>query len=504
MPAGGDLIVTADESKGRNSFMGPFEDFRSFLDVCEQMGEVRRIDGADRNLEIGALTEVTAELLAEPPMLLFDNIKGYPSGFRVVTLPLASAKRMAITLGLPPEKTKLELVRLAAQKIKEAQSIPPMEVDDGPILENVLTGAQADLHIFPTPLFHAKDGGHYIGTGDSLICRDPETGYINMGTYRMQIHEKNLLGLWMSPGQDGRLVCQKYWERGDSCPVAAVFGGDMLTFLASYTKIPWGVSELNFVGGLLGRPLAVIKGPVTGLPIPAHAEIAIEGEIPPPEAESRHEGPFGEWPGYYSGGSVGTGKPQPVIRVKAIYHRNHPVLNNSSPMWPGANNIEGISIRAGFLWDQLEKCGIQGIQGVYMHQPYLVAVAIRQLYAGHAKQAGMAALGCSAAARNGRYVVVVDEDIDPTNMKEILWAMETRVDPYRDILLVDGCWSTPLDPRMPPEKKASGDHTNSRAIFFAVRPYEWKDRFPEVSRAERSLREQMINKYKTVLSFPNV
>jgi 4-hydroxy-3-polyprenylbenzoate decarboxylase len=170
-------------------------------------------------------------------------------------------------------------------------------------------------------------------------------------------------------------------------------------------------------------------------------------------------------------------------------------------MWPGAPKY-ALPIWAGTLWDQLESAGIQDIAGVYTHSAFLVVVAIRQRYAGHAKQAGHAALSCAATARNGRYVVVVDEDIDPTNLNEVLWAMETRVDPVRDIELVDGCWSTPLDPRMPPEKRESDDATNSRAIFYAVRPYAWRERFPGVSRSERDLRERVIKKFRHLLPFP--
>jgi UbiD family decarboxylase len=87
---------------------------------------------------------------------------------------------------------------------------------------------------------------------------------------------------------------------------------------------------------MLGRPVEVIRGPLTGLPIPAHAEVVIEGEMPPPEVESHLEGPFGEWPGYYTVGSKGAADEQPVIRVKAIYYRNDPILLNMAPQWPGA------------------------------------------------------------------------------------------------------------------------------------------------------------------------
>jgi len=269
--------------------------------------------------------------------------------------------------------------------------------------------------------------------------------------------------------------------------------------MASQSRLPWGKSELDFVGGLRGRPLEVVKGPLTGLPIPAHAEIAVEGEVPPPGIESRAEGPFGEWPGYYSAGTIGTGDAQPVILINAVYHRNDPIILGAAPFWPGAIQ-NGLHIASGNIWNQLESAGIQDIVGVYNHTTYMTVVSIRQRYAGHAKQTGMAVLGCAASARDGRYVVIVDEDIDPTNMKEVLWAMETRVDPATDIELMEGAWSTALDPRMPPEKRSAGDYTNSRAIFYAVRPFVWKDKFPKVSRTKRELRQEVVEKYRSLFS----
>ncbi|MDP2644788.1 MAG: UbiD family decarboxylase [Desulfobacterales bacterium] len=485
--------------------MAPVEynDLRGFIEEAQKISDCKKIEGIDWDKEIGALVEATAELVPQPPMLLFDKIKDYPPGFRVLSLAFASYKRVALALGLPIDKNKLETLRLATAKIKSARPMPPREVDSSPVMENIMTGDDIDLFKFPAPRFHEKDGGRYLGTGDNLINADPDGGFINMGTYRMQIHDQKTLGLWMSPGQHGRLICMKYWEQGKSCPVVAVFGGHPIAFMSAHSKIPWGQSELDMAGGLIGRPFEVIKGPVTGLPIPAGAEIAIEGEVPPPEIESRPEGPFGEWPGYYSGGSIGTKEPQPVIKVKAVYHRNDPIIHDEAPMWPGATKLD-IHLGSGFLWDQLESAGISDVVGAYCHTDYMVVIAIKQRYAGHAKQAGMAALSCSSSARNGRYVVVVDEDIDPTNIKEVLWAMMTRVDPKTNIELIDKCWSTPLDPRMPLEKRNSGDHTNSRAIFYAVRPFEWKDKFPMVSRSSRELREQTIRKYQGQIPFPGL
>ena len=106
-------------------------------------------------------------------------------------------------------------------------------------MQNTMTGNEIDIFKFPILKSHRLDGGRYIGTGDSLINRDPDCGYVNVGTYRMQVHEGNLLGLWMSPGQQGRLIAERYWKEGKACPVVAIFGGDPLVFFFSYTKFPF-------------------------------------------------------------------------------------------------------------------------------------------------------------------------------------------------------------------------------------------------------------------------
>ncbi len=488
-----------DPGEGRIEYDG----LRSFLKRCEQLGEVTTIENADWNLEIGALTESVSELIPEPPALLFDNIRGYAKGFRVLSLPTGSRARMAVALGFPADTPKMEMVKSAAHRMKTSPLIPPRDVSSGPVMENVVTGEDIDILRFPALHAHNRDGGRYIGTGDTVINRDPESGYVNMGTYRMQVHGPALLGLWMSPGQQGRLIAERYWKAGQACPVVATFGGDPLVFTFSYTKFAFGVSEFDRIGGMLGHPLDVIRGPVTGLPIPAHAEIAIEGEIPPPSEELREEGPFGEWPGYYAVAPGDNGNMQPVVRIRAIYHRNDPILLNMAPQWPGAPH-HSVRFDGGVLWEQLEAAGVPGIKGVFVHNSFFVVVAIEQRFAGHAQQVGNGVLGCAAAARNGRFIVIVDEDIDPSNMAEVMWAVTTRVDPVSDIHTVPNCWATPLDPRMPPEQHEHGPHTNSRAILYAVRPWQWREKFPAVNRIERRQRDEMVRKYRGVLPFPKM
>src|SRR3989304_5635411 len=186
-----------------------FDDLRQFIDAAKKVGEGREIKKADWNLEIGALIEATAELIPQPPLLIFDEIKGYPAGYRVLGLSFAFYKRVALAFSLPHDKGKLELVRLVSRKIRSAQPIPPKEVSRAPITENVITGDEVDLFKFPALRSHEGDGGRYLGTGDVVINAEPAGGFINMGTYRMQLHDRNTLGLWMSPGQHGRMICTK-------------------------------------------------------------------------------------------------------------------------------------------------------------------------------------------------------------------------------------------------------------------------------------------------------
>ncbi|MBI4495285.1 MAG: UbiD family decarboxylase, partial [Chloroflexi bacterium] len=272
------------------------------------------------------------------------------------------------------------------------------------------------------------------------------------------------------------------------CPVAMVFGGDPLTFLAGCTELPYGLCEYDWVGGVRGEAVKVIKGPVTGLPIPADAEIVVEGFA---TGNTRIvEGPFGEWTGYYGSAS----REEPVMEVKAVYWRNNPIILGSPPGQPPDEQSRYRAImRTAVLRDELERAGIPDVTAAWCHEVggsrLFVAVAITQRYPGHARQVGHAVIGCHATAYTGRYVVVVDDDIDPTNLEEVLWAMCTRVDPAEDLDVVKKAWSTPLDPRVTPDQRARRDFTNSRLIVDATRPYEWRDQFAPVNAPPRHIRE---------------
>src|SRR5690348_14721941 len=221
---------------------GPYTDLRDWLRAIESMGELRRVDGATWEEDIGRVAEMLHHT-EESPAVLFDAVPGYPKGFRVLINPLGARRRLAFTLGMDPGIGALDMIDAWEQRLNRIDPVPVREVRDGPVLENVLEGDAIDLYKFPTPKWHDQDGGRYIGTAVADVTRDPDSSWINFGTYRVMIHDRSRAGLYISPGKHGRLHRDKYFGRGEPMPVLAIVGMDPILFLASCLEIPLGVSE---------------------------------------------------------------------------------------------------------------------------------------------------------------------------------------------------------------------------------------------------------------------
>lgn len=473
-----------------------YEDLRGWIEQARKLGEVRDVEGASWQEDIGMATELLQHS-DHSPAVLFDRIPGYPQGYRVLTN-FFGGKRMNMTLGFEEELSRIELSNGFLRAFQEAKPIPYEFVKNGPILENVQMEDDVKILSFPTPQWHELDGGRYIGTGSFNITQDPDEGWVNLGTYRVMIHDERSVGFYISPGKHGRIHRDKYMTRNKPMPAAVVVGGDPFLFLMASTEVPSGTSEYEFAGGLRGKSYPVIKGKITGLPIPAHAEIVLEGFVDP--KKRRQEGPFGEWTGYYASDV----REEPVMDVKALYYRNDPIILGAPPQRPPDEIARYRAIfRSSLLKQQLERAGLSGVKAVWAHEVgngrLLLAISIEQRYAGHATQVGHVACQCHVGAYAGRYVIVVDDDIDVTNLEELIWAMLTRSDPATSIDIVRNAWSTPLDPRIPPEDKVKGRLTNSRAIIYATRPYEWRDQFPKVVMPSPELSRKAREKFSYLL-----
>src|ERR1043166_940191 len=464
-----------------------FSDLRAFVEAATAIGETKVIHGADWDLEIGCLTELMAE--QEGPLLLFDLVKGHTAGFRIATNVIATARRFALALGLHVDAPKLEILKAWREKIRTLKTFPPIEVSSGPMAENIVEGSRIDLGIFPTPKWHEHDGGRYIGTGDMVVMKDPDSGWINVGTYRACIVDKNRITLWILDHKHGKQIARKYWLQKRACPVAIVLGCEPATWLAAPAAVKAGTSEYEYAGALRGEPVEIIKAPLTGLPVPAGSEIVLEGEMPPPEEESAMEGPFGEWPGYYTHSGKET-----VVRVKRIMHRNDPILLGNPPLLPITERY-GIPMFAARIWDPLEQSGVSDIQGIWCHcHTLMIVVCLKQRYAGHAMHALTAVAGIQTGASMYRYYIAVDDDIDPVDLKQVIWAMCTRVDPSESVQILKS-WTSDLDPRLSPDKRSQGDFTMSRMLIDACKPFPWRDRFPLSNKFSAERRKQIWDKW---------
>jgi UbiD family decarboxylase len=469
------------------------QDLRDWIETIEKAGQLQRVKGADREEEIGCIVDIH-QRQAGNKAVFFEDVPGYPKGYRILANILTSVPRINLTVGMKADSPEVELVNFWRRYMTEKKTHAPNVVQTGLLMENVFSDNELDLLKFPTPKWHELDGGYYIGTGCMVIMKDPDSGWINYGAYRVQVHDRNIATVMCSKGKHGDIIKRRYHERGEPCPIAVVCGMHPGLFMIAGLEIPYGKNEYDAAGGLFGESIDVIHMPKTGLPVPANAEIAFEGFIHP--GDERDEGPLGEWTGYYAGGL----KQEPVIRVETLMHRNDPILVGAIPgIPPDDDSYYRGTYRSGAVWNQLEAAGIPEVKGVWAHAAggsrLWLTVAIKQQYAGHSKQAGLIASQCHAGAYANRWVIVVDDDIDPADMDKVIWAMCTRFDPREGMEVLRGCWSTALDPMAYSET----DPRNARVVIDATRPWHRRNTFPAEVRPTKGLEARVMEKYKDIL-----
>ncbi len=437
-------------------------DLRTWLNAVEAHGELKTVYGADWNKEIGTVVELNAK--ARGPALLFDKIKDYPAGFRLLAGAMSSAKRLSLTLGMPLDVEGLDLIRSMKDKMRgwsdELDEFPPMLVKDGVIFQNVDEGDRVNLLKFPAPLWHHDDGGRYIGTGSVAIMRERNGDWVNLGTYRVMIHDEKSAGIFIAPGHHGRIIMDSYWKAGEPCPIAISAGH---------------------------HPVFLFAGSFS------------EGFLYPNELKS--EGKFGEWPGYY----VSDARPEPVIQVKAVYYRNDPIILGAWPGRPPHDSTYRHSIvKSANLWELLERARIGGITGVYRPESgganLLTLVSLKQAYDGHARQVAVVASQLLQPSHPTRYVIVVDDDIDVMNLEDVMWAVCTRSDPIRSITLIDHTRANFLDPMVRSRFDENAGHTSSCAVIDACRPFPLRDRFPKVAESSAEYKKQIREKWAGILN----
>ena len=442
------------------------KDMRDFISKAEEHGLLHRIKAeVDWDLELSHIAKINEE--KQGPALLFENVKDYDSP--VITSVCTTPERLALIMGEPRDTTLVDLMRVWVEK--NENKIPPKWVDSGPCKENIMMGDEVDLFKFPAPKFYPLDGGRFFGTAHFVVTKDPDTGWVNLGTYRLQLLDKNHLGTQFIKGKHSDIMLKKYQAMGKPMPVCAVVGCDPLLFLMGAARFSAFASEYDFAGSIRGKAIEVIKAETNDLPVPATAEIVVEGEV---DADAfMDEGPFGEYTSYYSG--VGS-DPRNFIDVKCVTYRNNPIFWGTTVGRAVTDTHMTMALTYGAtLWQQLTAMKIPGIKAVYCPPEgagrFLAIISVKQMYPGHANQVLTAAISTEMGAYGLKTIIVVDEDIDPWDIPRVMYALSFRFNPKR-AQYIDRGRSTPLDPSLPiSERDITG-----RLLLDATIPYDWEEK----------------------------
>ncbi|MDH6630308.1 UbiD family decarboxylase [Streptomyces sp. LBL] len=455
------------------------KDLREYMDALDKLGDLRVIDReVDPHLEVGAVIRRVYETKAPAP--LFNNLKGSEPGYRLFGAPggLSSAPgqplaRIALSIGLDADADARKIVETLAEA-RTRKPIEPVLVETGPVKQNILLGDDASLDRFPTPLLHDGDGGPYVNTWGTIVARTPDGKFTNWSIARiMMIDEKTMTGLVL-PGQHINHVWQQWVDIGQPMPFALVQGGPPVLPIVSGMPLATGVEEGGYIGGLLGEPIELVQCETVDLQVPATAEIVIEGHLS--IERTAVEGPMGEFAGYVPSHTTMC----PVYSIEAITHRDDPI-------WPTCvegepvdefHTVTGLAAAA----EGLAALRAAGLPVTTAWMPFdaathLLVVSVapdwrKQLpgvSTGELTQRIHDVIYAQRFTVTVPRLVVLDDDVDTSNVAELMWALATRVHPTKrrilqtaPILPLLACYT--LEER----HAASAEHVTYDALFPAI------------------------------------
>jgi len=440
-----------------------FNNVREFIDKLEKEGEALRIEEeVDWNLEAGAMIRRSNEVGL--PALFFQKVKDYPEGYTLFGEALSNHRRIAIAMDMEPDTHVRQIIE---EYIKRKKSpIKPVLVDDGPCKENIQIGAEVDLFKFPVPMIHEGDGGRFIGTWHLTICKDLNSDWVNWGMYRHMVHNKNTIGAQTRPHTHAMKIRRSWVDRGKPMDIAIAIGVEPISTFCAAAPVPYGVSEVDMAGGIRGEPVQLIKCETVDLEVPATAEIVIEGEVG--LGETMPEGPFGEYIGYMGGQR----EQLPVIHVKAVTHRNNPILTMGSEGYPVTSTHVTHSItNSAECLDILRALGVP-VTSVYEFTAAATMLVVVAVKAGMARADDVAhAIWASRLGLATPWIIVVEDDVDPFNLEEVLHAVVSRCHPWRGIVRLGHAHGQALIPWL--SRHEQKYLLGSRAYFDCTWPPDW-------------------------------
>ncbi|WP_431925754.1 non-oxidative hydroxyarylic acid decarboxylases subunit C [Amycolatopsis tucumanensis] len=426
----------------------PYDDFRSFLDTLDEHGQLLRItEEVAPEPDLGAAANAAPRLGDKAPALYFDNVTGFTDA-RIALNVHGSWANHALAMGLPPQTGIKDQVAEFIRRWEDFP-VPPERRADPPWAENVLEGDDVDLfRVLPLFRLNDGDGGFYLDKA-AVVSRDPADpdhfGKQNVGVYRMQVKGRAKLGLQPVPMHDIALHLAKAEENGEDLPVAIALGNEPVISIVAATPMAYDQSEYEMAGALRGAPAPIATAPLTGLDVPWGSEVVLEGVI---EGRKREiEGPFGEFTGHYSGGRNMT-----VVRIDRIHHRTNPVFESLylGMPWTEIDFLMAANTCVP-IYQQLKEAfpEVRAVNAMYTHG-LLAIISTKKRYGGFAKAVGMRAMTTPHGLGYVKTVIMVDEDVDPFNLPQVMWALSTKVNPAGDLVNIPNLPVLELDPGSQP------------------------------------------------------
>jgi len=412
----------------------PYDDLRSFLATLDEQGQLLRItDEVLPEPDVAAAANAAARMGDQAPALYFDNVKGFTDA-RIAMNVHGSWANHALALGLPRETGTKEQIDEFIRRWAEFPVAPEWR-EDPPWAQHTMTGEDVDVFkVLPLVRLNDGDGGFYIDKA-AVVSKDPDdpdnSGKQNVGIYRIEVKGKARLALQPVPMHDIAQHLHKAEERGEDLPIAITLGNDPVISIVAATPMRYEENEYELAGALRGAPAPIAEAPLTGLPVPWGSEVVIEGVI---EGRKREiEGPFGEFTGHYSGGRRMT-----VIRVDRISYRTDPIFEHLylGMPWTEIDYLMAANTCVP-LYQQLRADfpEVRAVNAMYTHG-LVVIVSTATRYGGFAKAVGLRVLTTPHGLGYAATVIVVDEDVDPFNLPQVMWALSTRMNPEHDLVVV--------------------------------------------------------------------
>ncbi|MGD3112830.1 non-oxidative hydroxyarylic acid decarboxylases subunit C [Streptomyces sp. YGL11-2] len=445
-----------------------YDDLRSFLDTLHKEGQLLRIsDEVLPEPDLAAAANAAGRIGEGAPALYFDNVTGFHDA-RIVMNVHGSWRNHALALGLPAGTPVKDQIEEFARRW-DAFPVAPERRQHAPWQENTMAGADVDLFTV-LPLFRLNDGdaGFYIDKA-AVVSRAPQDpdhfGKQNVGTYRLQVIGRNRLALQPVPMHDVAQHLRTAESRGEDLPIAITLGNDPVMVIVAGMPMGYDQSEYEMAGALRGAPAPIATAPLTGFDVPWGSEVVIEGVI---ESRKRQiEGPFGEFTGHYSGG-----RRMPVIRIDRISYRTDPIFESLylGMPWTEVDYLVGPNTCVPLLKQlRAEFPEVQAVNAMYTHG-LAVIISTKKRYGGFAKAVGMRMMTTPHGLGYVSQVIVVDEDIDPFDLPQVMWAMSCKVNPIDDVVVIPNLSVMELAPA------ASPVGITSKMIIDATTPVSPDDR----------------------------